>query len=139
MTCFDVFLLLELLHGLLPLFFLLSQLSSLLYNLFAIIMMLCTQRRRRRLHLVFLCRLDCLESVQEDVKGFVLLLLVPHFNTRRRRLNQLIQCLDLPIIHAAARYERLQRLHVSGVLHYGRPVGISAGRVHLLEVGRSGV
>ena len=137
----DILLLSELFEGLLPHFFLLGQLCR-AFRFFTVLCCPCLtawdgySKRRSRLYLIFLCRFDGFEGVKQDVEWFVLLLLVSHFYALRGRLHQLIESLNLPIVHAAARDECFQGFHVGRVLHDCRPVGVAAGRVHLLVVRR---
>ena len=138
----DILLLSELFEGLLPHFFLLGQLCR-AFRFFTVV--LCSpcltvwdgySQRRSRLYLIFLCRFHGFEGVKQDVEWFVLLLLVSHFYALRGRLHKLIESLNLSIVHAAARDECFQGFHVGRVLHDCGPVGVAAGRVHLLIVRR---
>ena len=49
-------------------------------------------------------------------------------------MHQLVERLDLPVVHAAARDEGFEGLHVRRVLHDCGPVRVAARRVHLLVV-----
>ena len=95
--------------------------------------------RWSRLDLIFLCRFDCAEGIKQAIKWFVLFFLVSHFNALRRRLHQLIEWFNLPIVHATAWYECFQWFHVRRVLHDRGSIRIAASRIHLLIVRGSSV